>query len=1315
MRAQPLPLPGHGGGPEPDVAPPNSAEPPPLLPAPPRQPGVPPRGRNGDRAGAGGRRGCRVSQRSLPREALVMRGQQERAGNKSCACDSQKSHVLSDLLHCVINTLACEDATFLLHCPALAALLSPVLTQVAARRPRGKLQLPAAREAAGGAVPFPDMWGGERSPPFRLFPIGEAGAGCTTRAAPPGAERGRSPEGSAGAAAPGGDGALRSGRAAARAHLDPQGGGGRTAGNRCGWKGPLEIIQSSPAAKAGSPRAAYIGVQVGLECLQRGTLHDLRGHPVWCPAILSLKFCLLLRVIVNIIHSVQGYHSKTIHFLNVAFDSSGDSLLAGDRQGNIYVFDLNANRFNLVQRTMQACTALAFNLRRKTEFLVALADYSVKCFDTETQELVSWMRGHESSVSSISVHGSGKYAITTSTDTAQLWDLDTFQRIRKLNVRQSVGIQKVFFLPLSNTILSCFKDNSVFAWEFDTLHCKYQLSAPVEGSVLFYKVFAVTRDGHTLVAGGKSNHLHVWCLELKRLMRIIQMPEKVRAVRHLEFLPDSFDGGSNQVLGVLSQDNIMRFINIETCKLLFDIGSPEEGISTAVISPNGQYIASVMENGSLNLYSVQALTQEGNKPPPFMFKVVEDGPKYTSETNKLITKVTSGRSKGPWKSKQSKIQSKLLKLQANTSLENKENELPGGLSKKRLQALLKGFGEYPAKYRMFVWRSLLQLPENHLAFSSLIDRGIHSAFVNIQKEYPIKSGKLLRVLQRTLSALAHWSAIFAETPYMPLLAFPFVKLFQNNQLICFEVVATVVVNFCQHWFEYFPNPPVNILGMMENVLAYHDKELLQHLIKYNVTSQVYAWPLLETLLSEVLTREEWLKTFDNIFSNHPSYFLMIVIAYVICSRAPLLHCNQAADFEYFFHHRNNVDINVVIKEAYHLMEATPLDIHPQHMLDDFTPLTKGQYPVFNKYPVFIVNYQAQKWEKIRQDEIEYLRERQLAHESEAIAQEQKAEDEAWYQKQKLLQEAEEQRQKILLEEEKLAEQRQRLAVVKRELKIKELQLLDASRRRFLNYQQDQLQMELKRLNDEIARKHLIKDQEAVTKEIKEELEAHRRKVDLEDQRVQRLIETDKEEIQKAHSVAEENLAKAEQKHTDSDWRLQRQRRLRRADQDREKRYREIVKLLHDNRVKEAELLKAMRETEEEKEDVVQNKAQLEEEQKAAAAVDGHRKQFLDDKMNDELELAEKLQREDGHFERLHNLKARCPERGVDVHQVPRSGNICLNDLCTLASSPQNRRRAELARQERELMAEVRQLRRRLASQAKGRHPPARFPATTWSP
>lgn len=51
-----------------------------------------------------------------------------------------------------------------------------------------------------------------------------------------------------------------------------------------------------------------------------------------------------------------------------------------------------------------------------------------------------------------------------------------------------------------------------------------------------------------------------------------------------------------------------------------------------------------------------------------------------------------------------------------------------------------------------------------------------------------------------------------------------------------------------------------------------------------------------------------------------------------------------------------------------------------------------------------------------------------------------------------------------------------------------------------------------------AWQHIIKDQEAVTKEVKEEVEAHRRKADLEDQRVQRLIEIDREEIQKARTV-----------------------------------------------------------------------------------------------------------------------------------------------------------------------------------------------------
>uniref|UniRef100_A0A671WZ67 TBC1 domain family member 31 n=1 Tax=Sparus aurata TaxID=8175 RepID=A0A671WZ67_SPAAU len=284
------------------------------------------------------------------------------------------------------------------------------------------------------------------------------------------------------------------------------------------------------------------------------------------------------------------------------------------------------------------------------------------------------------------------------------------------------------------------------------------------------------------------------------------------------------------------------------------------------------------------------------QPPPSQVAVVSGGD-ADQELSNLKVKVRSEVVQRPAKSSGRRTQVKILRPPAGSTAEDKENELPAGLNKKRLVALLKAFGEYPAKYRMFVWRSLLCLPENHASYSSLTDKGLHSAYLTLHDKYPIKSHKLQRGLQRVLSALAHWAAIFGEVEYLPLIAFPFVKLFQNNPMLCFEVVATVIVNWCQHWFEYFPNPPLNILSMAENVLAHHDKELLQHLVDCGITSQLYVWPLLETLFSEVLTRDEWLRVFDSIFSNHPSFLLMACVAYIICCREPLLLCSQKQDFE----------------------------------------------------------------------------------------------------------------------------------------------------------------------------------------------------------------------------------------------------------------------------------------------------------------------------------------------------------------------------------------------------------------------------------
>ena len=104
-------------------------------------------------------------------------------------------------------------------------------------------------------------------------------------------------------------------------------------------------------------------------------------------------------------------------------------------------------------------------------------------------------------------------------------------------------------------------------------------------------------------------------------------------------------------------------------------------------------------------------------------------------------------------------------------------------------------------------------------------------------------------------------------------------------------------NWCSLWFEYFPNPPLNVLALVENLLSHHDPHLLQHFVAHKITAQVYAWPLLQTLFSEVLSKDEWLKLWDNILSQPLSFLLMVATGYLSSARQTLLKCATAEDVE----------------------------------------------------------------------------------------------------------------------------------------------------------------------------------------------------------------------------------------------------------------------------------------------------------------------------------------------------------------------------------------------------------------------------------
>lgn len=68
-------------------------------------------------------------------------------------------------------------------------------------------------------------------------------------------------------------------------------------------------------------------------------------------------------------------------------------------------------------------------------------------------------------------------------------------------------------------------------------------------------------------------------------------------------------------------------------------------------------------------------------------------------------------------------------------------------------------------FSMFIWRTILHLPENHEAYAALVEKGTHPAYDKLHQDYPVKSRKLLRVLQR-YGEEHHYATLLVELTFI---------------------------------------------------------------------------------------------------------------------------------------------------------------------------------------------------------------------------------------------------------------------------------------------------------------------------------------------------------------------------------------------------------------------------------------------------------------------------------------------------------------------------------------------------------------------
>lgn len=167
--------------------------------------------------------------------------------------------------------------------------------------------------------------------------------------------------------------------------------------------------------------------------------------------------------------------------------------------------------------------------------------------------------------------------------------------------------------------------------------------------------------------------------------------------------------------------------------------------------------------------------------------------------------------------------------------------------------------------------------------------------------------------------------------------------------------------------------------MIENVLQDSDPQLLQHLTVNGVTSQTYAWPLLETAFSEVLRCDDWRVLWDHVLTNEPSFLLLSVVAYNVTSRSTILALSTRDDFEAFYRSVTPINTKKLIGKksrrfdsfhtdglllegkTYGLLESVPGYKHPKRYLNDFVALSgRDGYPRFAGFPEEVVRLEMRE-------------------------------------------------------------------------------------------------------------------------------------------------------------------------------------------------------------------------------------------------------------------------------------------------------------------------------------------------------------------
>lgn len=415
---------------------------------------------------------------------------------------------------------------------------------------------------------------------------------------------------------------------------------------------------------------------------------------------------------------------------------------------------------------------------------------------------------------------------------------------------------------------------------------------------------------------------------------------------------------------------------------------------------------------------------------------------------------------------------------------------------RRISGMLRRRGDaLPDAQRPRLWRKVLQLPYNREAYAELEALGLHPAFSDLRARYPAHTKHTLGRLERLLSALAHWSPLWAEAPFLPALAFPFLKVFGDEPVLCFEAVLCVLLGWARRWADGLPGPPVPELLRLDDLLAGADPMLHHHLKKLceepeHPGGAVHRilWPLLHTLMTEVFQKAQWLHLWDHLVANwlEPELLHAAVVASLMTHKAALLAIppgpGASETLEDWLREPRQVHMPQLLEKMYALRAdaaaLAPQGLGPDPLLEGLAglgdaqlPLPQGRYPKVFALPHMLPDPRSQVKPEAGAKDAESLHRMHLLEIHSAV--ERLARDDARFrqQQEELLGAEEERRRLAAAEEERLLEERRRADERLLQRRLQQVRQLFEGMEQSLKQQQEARATEGQQLLEDLRRRH----------------------------------------------------------------------------------------------------------------------------------------------------------------------------------------------------------------------------------------------------